>query len=165
MDKANQTEHRLPLARPIGGWLYLLAIGAVVRPIFLIVTIAPVYYDIFKSGTYEILTTPESIGYVYGFKPLILFEIAINLLIVLVLIWQATLFFEKKKLYRPIFIGTSLFSLLFILLDAVAVSFVFPHLPILNKETVSQLISSLVVVAIWVPYVTFSLRAKETFVY
>lgn len=165
MEQANQIEEQKSLARPIGGWLYLLAIGAVAAPIFLIVTISPIYFDIFASGTYEILTNPGSIGYVYGFRSLILFEIAVNLLLAIILIWQATLFFEKKKLYRPIFIGTSLFSLLFIFLDCVAVWFVFPDVPVLDPETVSALVRQSVVVAIWVPYVIFSQRAKETFVY
>ena len=98
MEQANQIEEQKTLARPIGGWLYLLAIGAVASPIFLIVTISPPYIDIFASGNYEVLTDPDSIGYVYGFRSLILCEIAFNLLLAIILIWQATLFFEKKKL-------------------------------------------------------------------
>jgi hypothetical protein len=150
--------------RPIGGWLILLAIGAIFSPIRLVVTLWPLYEAIFVNGVFEALTNPQSINYVYGFRFLILFEVVINAMLVVALIWQATLFFCKKKLYRAVFIVTSVFSLTFILIDAVAASAVFPDIAIFAPDTVKEIARSLVAVVIWVPYLLLSERVKETFV-
>ena len=163
-DDMSDTPHAPINGRPIGGWLWLLAIGVVINPFRSIILLWPLYSDLFQSGAFQILSNPENPEYISGFWSLILAEILINFTVTFVLFWQFLLFFQKKKLFKIVFICTNLFTIAFILVDSIAVKFVFPQMPLFNSDTLQELARSLVVVLIWVPYLLFSERVKETFV-
>ncbi|HET7306614.1 MAG TPA: DUF2569 domain-containing protein [Gammaproteobacteria bacterium] len=78
--------------------------------------------------------------------------------------YAAYLFFSKKKFFPRLYIGLLLFTLAFILVDAAAVTAVFPKILMFGPDTVQQFLRSLVAAGIWIPYVRRSKRVKATFV-
>lgn len=89
---------------------------------------------------------------------------AINGGLVLAWVFIAFLFFSKKKIFPRWYIGMLLFTLVFILIDALAIKSVLPNEPVFDAETVKELGRSLIATLIWVPYMLISKRVKATFV-
>jgi hypothetical protein len=76
----------------------------------------------------------------------------------------AILFFTKRAAFPKWFIGIILFAVVFIILDAFAFKLVMPDEPVFDKDTTREFMRSLVFAFIWIPYMLFSRRVKETFV-
>ena len=83
---------------------------------------------------------------------------------VLVWLFIAFLFFSKKKLFPKLYIGMLLFSLVFIVLDALAIKMVMPSEPVFDPDTLKELLRTVVASAIWIPYMLVSKRVKATFI-
>ncbi len=79
-------------------------------------------------------------------------------------IFVAFLFFSKKKAFPKWYIGMLLFTLVFILVDAMAIKAVLPNEPIFDPETVKELGRTLIASFIWIPYMLVSKRVNATFV-
>lgn len=148
----------------IGGWLILVAIGIVITPIRIIILVMTIYPEIFSTGTWEALTTQGSEVYSPLWAPILIGEILINSGLLLVWLYMAYLFFSKKKTFPKLYIGIAVFSLIFILADAFAVKLVLPSEPVFDPDSVKELMRSLIMVVIWVPYMLVSKRVKATFV-
>ncbi|MDR3352092.1 MAG: DUF2569 domain-containing protein [Zoogloeaceae bacterium] len=149
----------------LGGWLVLVGIGIVLSPLRIIVDNILPYYSILSDGTWDLLTTPGSEAYHPLWAPLLIGESLINGGLVLACIFTAYLFFSKKKHFPMCYIGVHLFSLAFLLIDAVAVTAtVRPDIPVFDEETRKELARSLVSFLIWCPYMLVSKRVKATFV-
>lgn len=148
----------------IGGWLILIAIGIIVSPIRLSYFIATTYADIFTDGTWEALTTEGGGAYHPLWLPLLTGEIIINGALILASLYMAFLFFTKSVAFTRWFIGIAVFSLVFIIVDAFALTAVLPDEPVFDPDTVRELMRSGILVAVWVPYMLVSKRVKATFV-
>jgi len=147
----------------IGGWLILVAIGVVIAPIRLLVLYIPIYVPIFTDGTWELLTSVESEFYNPLWAPLLISEMLVNVVLVSVSIYMIYLFFTKHYRFPMVYIGLMLFSIVFIFIDAWAVSAVLDA-PMFYSETVAELARSSIGAAIWVPYMLVSKRVDVTFV-
>jgi ABC-type multidrug transport system permease subunit len=145
------------------GWLILVGIGVTVAPIK-IATGFPIFYNIFESGSWDILTTPGTPAYHPFWSTLLSLEILVNLGIFIAAVYLAFLFFTKKKQFPKFYIGIVVFSLVFVLIDALLTKIVVPNDPIFDPAIVKQLITGLVTVLIWVPYMVRSKRVKATFI-
>ncbi len=148
----------------INGWLLLVGLGIIISPFYIIYSIYPIYTEIFKTGVWEILTTPGTEAYNSLWAVVLIGEIAVNLLMVGVWLYIAYLFFTKKKTFPKWYIGLLIFTIVFILLDAFAIKLVVPEESVFDQETLKQLGRSLLVSLIWVTYMRFSVRVKQTFV-
>lgn len=148
----------------INGWLLLVGFGIIVSPIFIVYSIYPMYAEIFSTGTWDVLTTPGTEAYNPLWGVVLLGEIAVNISIVLTWFYIAYLFFTKNHSFPKWYIGILIFTVLFILLDALAIKAIIPEEPIFDKDTLKQLARSLVVALIWVSYMRVSKRVKATFV-
>lgn len=148
----------------LGGWLILVALGIIISPIKIISFLLPLKKDIFDSGFWEMATTPGSEFYNTLWKPILLNEIGINILLIAAWIYIAYLFFSKKKLFPKVYMSVMIFTLLFIILDAFAVKLVLPDEPIFDPETTKEVVQTLVACIIWIPYMLLSKRVKATFV-
>lgn len=148
----------------IGGWLILVAIGLVLTPIRLVAMMLPAYAEVFTSGTWDVLTTPGSGAYSPLWAPLLLGEIVINALLLCAGIVLIYLFFTKRRPFRRFYIGVSLFSLAFIVVDAYSFKLVLPDDPVFDPQTARELVRAVIAAAVWVPYMLVSKRAKNTFV-
>lgn len=156
----------LPGTGPAGlsGWLVLVGLGLVVTPLRLASYVLQTLLPMFSDGTWHVLTTPGSANYHPLWGPWLLAEIVINLFFVAASLYLLFLFFRKSWRFPKLYVGYLIANLLFVVADAFAVQFVLPDRPILDPETMRDLIRSLVGVALWVPYVFLSRRVKNTFV-
>jgi len=148
----------------LGGWLVFVGLGVIVAPLNIIVKLFPSIVQVFSSGSWVALITPESVRYNPLGASILFGELFINCGLVLAWVFIAFLFFSKKKAFPKWIIGVLLFSLAFILVDALAVHFAHPEQAIFNEETTRELGRGLVMFAIWVPYMLMSERVKVTFV-
>lgn len=146
------------------GWLILVAIGIVLSPFKILVLIYTTYISIFTQGTWEAITTPGMDAYSPLWAPILIGEIAINISLTLVWVYIAVIFFSKKRTFPKWYIGTLLFTLVFILLDAVAIKAVLPEEPVFDPQTIKDLTRTVVATLIWVPYMLISKRVKATFI-
>ena len=148
----------------LGGWLLLVGLGLIITPLKIIVTLFPIYKEMFTNGLLQALTTPGTEAYNPILATLVIGERTINGGLVLAWIFIAFLFFSKKKLFPKWYISILLFNLVFILIDALAVKLVLPKEPVFDFETTQEFVRSLIVALIWVPYMLMSKRVKATFV-
>lgn len=150
--------------RGLGGWLILPAIGLIVTPIRLMVSLITVFLPIFQKGYWEVITTPGSEAYHQLWAPLIIFEIAGNTFFIIVYIVLIFLFFSKSYRFPTLFIVCLALNLIFVVGD-----FFFADLiPTVEAQSDFQSVKDLVrfgiSAAIWIPYFLVSKRVKNTFV-
>lgn len=149
----------------LGGWLMLVGIGVVVGPIRNGFTYFTLYKDLFESGDWNFATTPGTSAYHPFWATLLSLEIIINVGLLIAMVYLAYLFFTKRKQFPKFFIGIAVVSLVFIIIDALSIKIVLPNEPIFDPDTIKELIRTLVVVVIWIPYMLRSKRVKATFIH
>lgn len=148
----------------LGGWLALVGLGIIISPLRIIGVLFPTYLEMFSNGSWTELTTLGTENYNPLWAPILYGEMAINVGLVLSWIFIASLFFCRKRAFPKWYIGILLFTLVFILVDALAIKTVLPTEPVLDAETLKELGRSLVASLIWIPYMLVSKRVKATFV-
>lgn len=151
-------------ARRLGGWLVLLAIGMVVTPIRMIAVFSQTFTPLFQDGLWAQLTSPSSSNYVPGLSGILIFEIIGNICLLVAWIYMAIRFFGKKINSPKFYTVLSICSVVFIIIDAVAVTAVMPHIPLMDAETGKELFRGLFACCVWAPYLIKSKRSRETFV-
>ncbi|AEF55309.1 DUF2569 domain-containing protein [Marinomonas posidonica] len=148
----------------LGGWLILVGLGVLIRPIILLLTIFPIFKSIFENGMWEALTAKGSELYIPYFSSLLAAELACNIIFFLASIYLFYLFFSKNYLFPKVYIAISVASLVFIPLDSWLVNKVFPDVSVFDPETTKEFILVLISCIIWIPYMLLSKRVKITFV-
>jgi hypothetical protein len=148
----------------LGGWLILVGFGVVVSPLRILGQVFPVYGNMLSNGAWARLTTPGSEAYHPLWQPILVAEIGINAALVLTWLFIAFLFFTKRRLFPKVYIGTLLFTLAFVVGDALAIQLVLPQETAFDEETTKQVMQTVVAVMIWTPYMLVSKRVKATFV-
>lgn len=150
--------------RGLGGWLILPAIGLILSPVRLLVSLINDLLPIFQEGYWEILTTPGSDAYHPFWAPFIMFEVVGNLFFTVFSIALIILFFTKSYRFPKLMITYLLSNLLFVVGDFFLVDLI----PGIGEETEFEALGEIakisVSVAIWVPYFLVSKRVKNTFV-
>ena len=122
------------------------------------------YPKIFSNGAWEVITTQGSEAYNPLWAPIIIGEILINSGMLLAWLYMGYLFFTKRKFFLKWYIGLAFFSLVFIIADAFAIKLVLPSNQVFDPDTVKELMHSLIMVVVWVPYMLVSKRVKATFI-
>ncbi len=140
-----QAENHL---RGLGGWLIIVGIGVVIAPLRICVLLVGAFTPIFTSGSWDVLTTPGSQAYSRFWAPIIIMEVVINTGLVVASGYIAYLFFAKKRSFPKWYIGIVVFSLLFILIDALVIKLVLPNEPMFAPGTIQELSRSLITVVI-----------------
>lgn len=148
----------------IGGWLYFVAIGIVISPFKIIAMILPTYYNLFRDGSWKVLTTPGSEAYNPLWAPVLIAELSVNIVLVAIWIYVGYIFFTRKKVFPKWYIGMLIFSVVFILIDSFALKLVLPDEKVFDTQTLKEFLRGIVAVLIWVPYTLKSKRVKLTFV-
>lgn len=148
----------------IGGWLYFVAIGIVISPFKIIAMILPTYYNLFRDGSWKVLTTPGSEAYNPLWAPVLIAELSVNIVLVAIWIYVGYIFFTRKKVFPKWYIGMLIFSVVFILIDSFALKLVLPDEQVFDTQTLKEFLRGIVAVLIWVPYTLKSKRVKLTFV-
>ena len=70
----------------------------------------------------------------------------------------------KSRDFPKWYIGIAVFSLVYIVADAFAIKLVLPNEPIFDPDTIKELLRSVIMVVVWVPYMLVSKRVKATFI-
>ena len=144
----------------IGGWLILPIIGLVLTPLRMVVHLGS-YGDIFEAFPH--LNTFQQL--------MIVFEIAGNVLIGLILpVLLLILLINKSRRFPRLFVIWGVGNLLFVVADLVLAYVAFREAfdassePFFDQETIRTIASSIVLAALWVPYMIQSRRVRNTFV-
>ena len=150
-------------SKDIGGWLILVGFGVIMRPLYLIFSLYPMYKEMFFSGEWEMIETVGRMTYGPYFIPFIYMELIINILFILASFYLIYLFVTKDYRFPKYFIILALASWIFILIDAWLGGMILNE-PVFDPETKEEMIRSTLYAAVWVPYMLISKRVKETFV-
>lgn len=146
----------------IGGWLILLGIGIFFGPLILMGQVTQMYSDIADAIT--AISDATSNAYNPSLAFFIKIEKFINWSLVLLSFYLWFLFFGKKRDFRIWFIAINLFSIIFIVADAIIISNLVPGISGFDADVIKQLFRSILYSIIWIPYLLISQRAKKTFV-
>jgi len=149
----------------LSGWLILVGIGVVLSPLRLLAVLSQTYLPIFKNGTWEALTSPTSEVYNSAFSTLLISEIIFNSFIIIASLYLIYLFFTKKSFFPKLYIWLIVISLIFIPLDAIVASSIFSDVQAFDAETMKELMRTIIVGIIWIPYMLISKRVKATFIH
>jgi hypothetical protein len=149
--------------RAIGGWLILVGFGVLIKPFYIILSLYPMYKEMFFSGQWEMIKTVGRMTYGPYFIPFVYMELVINILLLLFSFYLIYLFLTRDHHFPKYFIILAVGSLAFILIDAWIGGRILQE-PVFDPETVREVTRAAVYAAIWVPYMLLSKRVKETFV-
>ena len=147
----------------IGGWLILPMLGLILTPIRIGYLLLVSFLPILTDGSWEILTTPGSHAYHELWGPVLIFEMAVNIIFGVTSIVLLILLFSKHHLFPKLIIGFYLLNIAFIATD----NFISGFIPAVaeqdDTESTTELIRSIITAAIWIPYFLKSERIKNTF--
>jgi hypothetical protein len=152
-----------PLVNPeligLNGWLVLVAIGLLVRPVWLTVALVKLA-PLFSLAKWNLLTTPGTTHYKAGYAPVLLFELLVNLTLLFFSGLLAVLFFQRRSTFPRLFIALLVLTPVVLVADHVlTVSFLNGH-----AGNSVNFFRDILVAVIWVAYTVRSERVKGTFV-
>ena len=148
----------------IRGWLLLVALLIIITPIRIMITIITTYPGMFSLGIWDALTTQGSEAYSPLWAPILGMEMLLNCILVLFWLYVGYQFFTKRRIFPTWYIGVSVFSLLFVLADAFSINLALQGDTVFYPGMKMEIVRSLIMVAIWVPYMLISKRVKATFI-
>jgi len=148
----------------ISGWLILPAIGVVLRPFMLafgLIELAPLY----DANQWRLTTDPNSDQYIAGIEPLLLFEVAFNLFVVIASLLLLISFFQKKWFVRRLYQGVLIFVAAGLTFDNLFYLEIADGTNLGADETIlyTEIFRTWLVSAIWIAYFQQSKRVRNTF--
>jgi hypothetical protein len=147
----------------IRGWLILPLLGLILSPLRLIYMIYEEMWPIFSSDYWEALTSPTSESYHPLWWSVLIFEVAGNLTIFLLLLAALLSFLKKSRKAPKLVILWYLLAFVF----AAADTYFRGYIPGATEQNDTILSSELwrtgITAAIWIPYFLVSKRVKATF--
>jgi hypothetical protein len=147
----------------LDGWLILVGIGLVIRPVRILTHEAPSLVGLFTTGVWQANTTPGSPTYHPLWRYIFSMEVIGNLGILLVECFLLFLFVRRSTRFPRWFIASVLFIPAFILVDAWLVTRILLQGPLWDPETIQHFGRAAIQALIWVPYMLVSKRVKATF--
>ncbi len=145
--------------RGIGGWLLLVAFGQVVGPLSVLIVLGRSYLD------------PETLRSFEQYPLATYGELVLNLVVVLLVISTAILFFRKSRYFPRFYICELVAAFLVPVLSTVWIAVILSvqlgvpvsELLVLEPQEVAQLGVAIVTALIWISYTLKSRRVKNTF--
>lgn len=147
--------------RGISGWLVLPALGVLVSPFVLALSIRG-SFNAAKLDGWTILTTPGSEHYNALWAPTLLFELIANLGLFVFAVLLLILFFKRRRSTPAFYIAFLIANVAVQLVDVIMAGFMTP-LADATKE-ISGLTRGVLSAALWSAYFLSSTRVKSTFV-
>jgi hypothetical protein len=137
----------------IGGWLILPAIGTVLAPLWTLKEVVQLLAAIFSPNWGR--TAP-------GIQNLIVGEVVVNVLIAAAWLFTAFLLFKLKRLFPAAFIAMCALSLVATFFDIIIANSIVGIR--WESQDSTTILKPLLYAAIWIPYMVFSRRVKNTFI-
>ncbi|MGZ3930496.1 MAG: DUF3857 domain-containing protein [Bacteroidia bacterium] len=144
----------------LGGWLLLPFIGVFLN--ILIIFFGFFTRNFFNKTMWLLRTDESSSDYISGFSALIIFELCVNLFFLFYSLFLVTLIVRYHRKVPKLMIGYYVIYLIFVFADHAAATYIFGGDDYLGLS--AEIISRIIVSAIWIPYFLYSERVKETFV-
>ncbi|ATQ78050.1 hypothetical protein CR152_28735 [Massilia violaceinigra] len=148
----------------LNGWLLMVGIGVLFTPLRMLFQLPELYVNLFGSAHWVAMTTPGTGAYHSAWKPLIFTEVAFNCGMLLTSFVLVYLFFSKKRGFPMLFIVLHVAGILFMVCESMIVHLILPAEPLFDPATSTDLVRSLLMALIWVPYMLVSERVEQTFV-
>ncbi|AIQ70823.1 DUF2569 domain-containing protein [Paenibacillus graminis] len=148
----------------LGGWLVLVQIGLIATLFLVALQLLNYNLPSFNPEYWDILTSKEGELYHPLWAPLIIFEAASNVLLLLLCVFTLVLFYQKKALLPRMIILLYCINLLISVIDYTLSL----NIPLINEmggvNGIRDLLRSLFTCIIWVAYFRKSERVANTFV-
>ena len=147
----------------IGGWLILPAIGLVLTPILLLVTITRDLLPALQPEVWNALTEPGSQAYHPMWSTVILFEAVANVGFLVFTLWLGYLFVRQSSRTPAVFIVWLLINVAIQVIDLLLAQ----SIPVVAEESTAavgrEIFRAILQAAIWIPYFLRSERVRNTF--
>ncbi|MBO0720935.1 MAG: DUF2569 domain-containing protein [Blastocatellia bacterium] len=157
-----QSEKTAP--KGIGGWLLLPLFGLILSPLRLIYMIYEDLWPIFSPDYWDELASPDSPSYHPLWHSVLIFEVAGNLIVFLLGLAALLSFLRKSRRAPRMVILWFLLAFVFVAADAYFRSYIPGADEQLDALPISEIWSTAITAAIWIPYFLASKRVKATFV-
>ena len=152
----------LPHHTGLGGWLVLVAIHQLVRPVRFVMVLVTLFPLMFNQETWRSLTQPGGATYHPVWKTALLVEFSGNLICLFWSLLLLLLFFRKRAVWPRFYAAFLLFVLVFVAFDF----WLAGRLPVgteLQRENMRDVIQVVIAAAVWIPYCFVSKRVRATF--
>lgn len=145
----------------LDGWLILITVGFVFSIPWLAYHLFAKWKIFFaRPEVWQRLATPGSSAYRPLWGTVMIYETAGNAVRLLCCIALAVLFYQRRRLFKPLMIAFQVGSILYLWLD----QFLAQQVMTVGAEHVSKLIGQTVGTLLWTSYLLVSRRVKNTFV-
>ena len=147
----------------LGGWLILVGLGVLFSPVF----VAKDWFDIiefFKDDSWKYLLDSNSSIYDPQLFYFICIEIVINIILFIAAVYAIYLFFSKHYRFPKYYIGLMAGYFLVLLIDTISADILIPKQNAFDEGVMSELVKSFLRMCIWITYLLFSVRVKNTFI-
>ena len=148
----------------ISGWLILLAIGQLLRPITYLKAGRDLFVATMDTNSWRLMTDPIEPTYNPWWAPTLLVELFLNLGLLVFSVLLIALFFGKRSAWPRCFAVFLIISVLGVALDTI-LSHQIPAASEPLATSIRSIASVTLAAAIWIPYVKLSKRVKATFRY
>jgi len=152
--------HTADEAWAIGGWLALLGIGVVIRPVLVIIGLFQM--ETFRNSVWAGLSAAYPDKNLSLMQLFLLLEVVGNVFLLVLSCLMPFLYFRRRDLFPRTMVFLLAFNILFVLADYLLADALF------NLHTftdnLKDIIQTALVAVIWIPYLRISHRVKQTFV-
>jgi hypothetical protein len=149
--------------RGIGGWLVLVAIGLIARPVLSVVSLVQLAPALSADAWYR-LTDPAGTAYHPLWAPLLLFEVAANVALAVASVLLIVLFFQQRRMFPRTFVALLAAQVVVTLVDAAGTALLPADEAGPAMESIELAVSTLSSSVVWILYLLRSRRVKLTFV-
>lgn len=147
----------------LGGWLILVGIGLVLKPVFVIASIGRSLGN-FSLWKWHGLTEPGGVSYNPLWGPVLTFELLGQISLALLTLILLVLFFQKRRIFPRWFIGLMILNAVFVFADMLGVHFLGYSTDASMAIRTRNITNVIFGCGIWIPYMLVSKRVKATFV-
>lgn len=157
----NETRIKAP---SIGGWLMCVALGLLISPLIVSYTLIDTITALTRQGVWHALVTKGAETYNPVLAYLCVFEVVWNILLLFGTILTITLFLKKDRRFPAAYIVLLVLPIVVTMVELQILSNSSVGAQLLNKDTGTSLLRSIITAVIWVTYILNSKRVDNTFI-
>lgn len=155
------TPHSDAALTGLGGWLVLVGIAVVIRPIRIVAELWPSFPTYVNLDTWQVMTTSTSAAFQPSYAIIAPTEMVLNLVLMISSILLVALFFKRRKIFPRVMIAYLAFELATVIFECWATQELGAKAE--SAQAYSNLLRGFLSCAVWIPYFCVSRRVKLTF--